>query len=64
MKQRFGDCLSTAEALAARLVEGALCMKASRSGEYGQAAFQLMRALKHALDPENLMNPGKILPPA
>lgn len=29
--------------------------------EFGEAAFGLMHSLKHALDPHNLMNPGKIL---
>ena len=28
----------------------------------GEAAVDVMRALKLALDPENLLNPGKILP--
>jgi FAD/FMN-containing dehydrogenase len=26
-------------------------------------ALAVMRAIKQALDPENLMNPGKMLPP-
>ncbi|MCB1992211.1 MAG: 2-hydroxy-acid oxidase, partial [Geminicoccaceae bacterium] len=32
--------------------------------EHGDAAVSLMRQIKHMLDPENLFNPGKILPPA
>jgi D-lactate dehydrogenase (cytochrome) len=32
--------------------------------ELGQPAIQVMRAIKHALDPNNLMNPGKIYPDA
>jgi D-lactate dehydrogenase (cytochrome) len=30
--------------------------------EHGAAAVATMRAVKHALDPKNLMNPGKVLP--
>lgn len=30
--------------------------------EVGHAAIQVMQGLKEALDPNNLMNPGKILP--
>ena len=30
--------------------------------EHGEAAVDVMRALKRALDPDNLLNPGKILP--
>ena len=29
--------------------------------EHGEDALSIMRALKHALDPENLFNPGKIV---
>ncbi|MCB1745428.1 MAG: hypothetical protein KDK91_33990, partial [Gammaproteobacteria bacterium] len=29
--------------------------------EHGEAAISVMRQLKQALDPDNLMNPGKIL---
>jgi D-lactate dehydrogenase (cytochrome) len=28
--------------------------------EAGEGAVALMRSLKHALDPKNIMNPGKI----
>lgn len=30
--------------------------------EHGEGAVDVMRTLKHALDPDNLLNPGKILP--
>ncbi len=29
--------------------------------EHGEAAVEVMRTLKQALDPKNLMNPGKIV---
>lgn len=32
--------------------------------EHGEPAIALMRKIKQAVDPENIMNPGKILPPA
>ncbi len=63
-----------AEALNARLVERALRMDGTCTGEHGvglhkmgflaaeagEAAVDQMRALKRALDPKNIMNPGKI----
>lgn len=58
------------------LVDRALRMGGTCTGEHGIGigkqqwmelehgpALEVMRALKHALDPEGLMNPGKILPP-
>ena len=30
--------------------------------EHGEAAVETMRAIKQALDPGNVMNPGKVLP--
>jgi D-lactate dehydrogenase (cytochrome) len=63
-----------AEAFAHRLVERALAMGGTCSGEHGvglgkkkylQAehgeGLGVMRTIKQALDPENLMNPGKIV---
>ncbi|MBK9022095.1 MAG: FAD-binding protein [Sulfuritalea sp.] len=32
--------------------------------EHGDVAIDLMRAIKRAIDPDNILNPGKILPPA
>ncbi|CAN7201694.1 FAD-binding protein [Acidovorax sp. LjRoot66] len=63
-----------AEALNARLVRRALAMDGTCTGEHGvglhkqgflldelgAAPVELMRQIKHAMDPHNLMNPGKI----
>ncbi len=69
--------LAEAERITDRLVERALAMGGTCSGEHGvgigkmrfleaehgAAALDVMRAIKRALDPHDLMNPGKILPP-
>jgi D-lactate dehydrogenase (cytochrome) len=62
------------EAFSARLVDRALSMGGTCTGEHGVGygkmkylkaehgeALEVMRALKHALDPDNRMNPGKIV---
>ncbi len=60
-----------------RLVERALAMDGTCTGEHGvgqgkrkylaaehgEAALGVMRSIKQALDPQNIMNPGKILTP-
>jgi len=67
-----------AERLNERLVHRALSMGGTITGEHGvgigkqkymnaqhgAGALAVMRAIKQALDPENLMNPGKMLPPS
>ena len=59
-----------------RVVERAIAMEGTCTGEHGvglgkrkylvaehgEAAVDVMRAIKQALDPDNLLNPGKILP--
>jgi D-lactate dehydrogenase (cytochrome) len=65
---------AAAEAFAGRLVDRAQAMGGTCTGEHGvglgkkkylQAehgeALEVMRTLKRALDPDNRMNPGKIL---
>ena len=68
--------LAEAQRLTDRLVARALSMGGTCTGEHGigmgkikfleqehgAAAVDVMRAIKHALDPDNLMNPGKVLP--
>ncbi len=68
------DELARADAVAARMVERALAMGGTCTGEHGigsgkiayleqehGAALGLMRTLKRALDPGNILNPGKIV---
>ena len=66
-----------AEALNRALVERALRLDGTCTGEHGvglhkmaflqaeagEGAVAMMRAIKHALDPQDIMNPGKILLP-
>lgn len=69
--------LERAEALNRRIVERALSMDGTCTGEHGigfgkqdfllkehgESGVAAMRALKCALDPDNLLNPGKVVPP-
>jgi D-lactate dehydrogenase (cytochrome) len=69
------DEISRAKGLLERLVERALAMDGTCTGEHGvgqgkmkylaaehgDAALAAMRAVKQALDPQNIMNPGKII---
>ena len=69
------DELERAKGLCERLVERALAMEGTCTGEhgigqgkmkyleaeYGAAALAAMRAVKRALDPDDIMNPGKIV---
>jgi len=66
--------LAEARKLNERMVLRSLAMGGTCSGEHGVgygkmkyleaehgAALNVMRAIKHALDPDNRMNPGKML---
>jgi D-lactate dehydrogenase (cytochrome) len=68
--------LDEAERINERLVHRALAMDGTCTGEHGVGlgkrwfleeehgeALSAMRAIKKALDPQGIMNPGKILPP-
>jgi D-lactate dehydrogenase (cytochrome) len=69
------DEVARAEGLSGRLVERALAMDGTCTGEHGvgqgkikymqaehgEAAVAAMRAIKQALDPQNILNPGKML---
>jgi D-lactate dehydrogenase (cytochrome) len=69
------DEVARAKALSERLVARALAMDGTSTGEHGvgqgkmpylpaehgEAALEAMRAIKRALDPEGIMNPGKIV---
>ena len=68
--------IEEAKALNVRLVERALAMEGTCTGEHGigmgkmdsmrkelgDDVIDLMRDLKRVFDPENLMNPGKVVP--
>jgi D-lactate dehydrogenase (cytochrome) len=70
------DEVKRAKALNQRLVERALAMDGTCTGEhgvgqgkmkyleaeYGRPALAAMAAIKRALDPQDIMNPGKIIP--
>jgi D-lactate dehydrogenase (cytochrome) len=68
------DELAEAEAINGRLIERALAMDGTCTGEHGIGygkldfliaehgeAIGVMRSIKLALDPDNIMNPGKII---
>ncbi len=69
------DEVARAKALNSRLIERALAMDGTCTGEhgvgqgkmkyleaeYGPEALIMMAAIKRALDPQNIMNPGKIV---
>jgi len=67
--------LAEAHRLNQRLIDRALSLDGTCTGEHGVGlgkinslvaehgeALSVMRAIKQAIDPQNIMNPGKILP--
>ena len=70
--------MAAAAWISQRVVERAIAMEGTCTGEHGiglgkrkylplehgEVAVDVMRAIKMALDPNNLLNPGKVLPPA
>lgn len=69
------DDIAKAEGVNARMVARAIAMDGTCTGEHGvgmhkmdflvqehgEEAIETMRSLKHAFDPNNIMNPGKII---
>jgi D-lactate dehydrogenase (cytochrome) len=69
------DEVARAEAFMHRLVERAIAMEGTCTGEHGigqgkmkylaaehgAPALDMMRLLKRSIDPDNIMNPGKIV---
>jgi D-lactate dehydrogenase (cytochrome) len=69
------DDIAKAEGINERMVARAIAMDGTCTGEHGvgmhkmdflvqehgEEAIETMRVLKHALDPRNIMNPGKII---
>jgi D-lactate dehydrogenase (cytochrome) len=67
--------IARAEAVNVRMVERAIAMDGTCTGEHGvglhkmdflvqehgEGAIDTMRAIKHALDPKNILNPGKVI---
>ncbi len=70
------DAVTRAKAVSDRMVERALALGGTATGEHGigigklgymerehGAAWGVMGALKQAMDPQGIMNPGKLVPP-
>jgi len=74
VKEGDAEQRALAEAMSERMVQRAIALEGTCSGEHGvglhkmgflvdeagAGAVALMRSIKHALDPKNTMNPGKI----
>ena len=72
----FAKEMEEAAWISRRVVERAIAMEGTCTGEHGiglgkkkyliaehgEVAVEVMRAVKAALDPRNLLNPGKVLP--
>ena len=74
VKEGDADQRAVAESLSRRMVQRAIALEGTCTGEHGiglhkigflveeagAGAVEMMRTLKRALDPKNIMNPGKI----
>jgi D-lactate dehydrogenase (cytochrome) len=74
VKEGDADQRAVAEDLSRRMVQRAIALEGTCTGEHGiglhkigflveeagAGAVEMMRTLKRALDPKNIMNPGKI----
>ena len=74
VKENDADERALAEAMSERMVQRAISLEGTCTGEHGiglhkmgflideagAGSVALMRSIKHALDPKNIMNPGKI----
>jgi D-lactate dehydrogenase (cytochrome) len=74
VKEGSTEQRALAEAMSERMVQRAIALEGTCSGEHGvglhkmgflvdeagSGSVALMRSIKHALDPKNIMNPGKI----
>ena len=74
MKDGDAPQRATAERLSLQMVQRAIALEGTCTGEHGiglhkmgflvdeagAGAVEMMRTLKRALDPKNIMNPGKI----
>ena len=62
MKEIFAEALSLGGTITGEHGVG-LAKKAFLRGQYGEASYALLKRVKQALDPGNLLNPGKIFDP-
>jgi len=62
MKDIFAEALALGGTITGEHGVG-LAKKAFLKGQYGDASYALLKRVKRALDPGNLLNPGKILDP-
>ena len=57
----LGELLRDVCALGDADIARIVALQAERELRFGEAALQLMRLIKHAYDPNNIFNPGKVI---